>query len=158
VAGLGVHAGPTQSGADSRRWWGDAIGHDVAGVLDLASKADRSRRPVLFLPHLEGERAPLWDAELRGAFIGLDGRSGGPEHALAVMGGVALSARMLLASLDVAGRKVPRLLHAGGGARSDLWGQIRAHCLGRPRSRLLSRCRMPRGGGSGGTSASSSRT
>jgi xylulokinase len=137
AAGLVVHAGPTQSGGDSLRWWGEAIGCDVAGVLDLASKADRCRRPLLFLPHLEGERAPLWDAELRGAFIGLDGRSRGPEHALAVLEGVALSARMLLASLDLAGGKVPRLLHAGGGARSDLWGQIRADCLGRPLDRVF---------------------
>ena len=137
AAGLTVHAGPTQSGGDSLRWWGDAIGRDVAGVLELASRADRSGRPVLFLPHLEGERAPLWDAQLRGAFIGLDRRSSGPDCALAVMEGVALSARMLLASLDAAaGEIVPRLFHAGGGARSDLWAQIRADCLGRPLDRV----------------------
>jgi xylulokinase len=136
AAGLIVHAGPTQSGGDSLRWWGEAIGRDVAGVLELAMKADRSARPILFLPHLEGERAPLWDAELRGAFIGLDRRAGGADLALAVMEGVALSARMLLGSLDAAaGQAVPRLFHAGGGARSDLWAQIRADCLGRPLDR-----------------------
>ena len=53
------------------------------------------------------------------------------------MEGVALSARMLLASLDVAGGRAARLLHAGGGARSDLWCQIRADCLGRPLDRVL---------------------
>jgi xylulokinase len=138
VGGLVVHAGPTQCGGDSLRWWGDTISRDVAGVLELASRADRSGRPLLFLPHLEGERAPLWDAELRGAFIGLDGRSSGPDYALAVMEGVALSARMLLASLDAAaGEMVPRLFYAGGGARSDLWGHIRADCLGRPLDRVL---------------------
>jgi xylulokinase len=140
AAGLTVHAGPTQSGGDSLRWWGEAIGADVAGVLAQAAKADRTDRPVLFLPHLEGERAPLWDPELRGAFIGLDGRTSGPDYALAVMEGVALSARMLLASLDVAaGEPTPRLFHGGGGARSDLWAQIRADCLGR----LLDRVAHP---------------
>jgi xylulokinase len=137
AAGLTVHAGPTQSGGDSVRWWGEVIGRDVTGVLELASEADRSGRPILFLPHLEGERAPLWDAELRGAFVGLDRRANGPDCALAVMEGVALSARMLLASLDAAaGETVPRLFYAGGGARSDLWGQIRADCLGRPLDRV----------------------
>jgi xylulokinase len=54
------------------------------------------------------------------------------------MEGVALSARMQLASLDdAAGEMVPRLFHAGGGARSDLWGQIRADCLGRPLDRVF---------------------
>ncbi|HEY1720291.1 MAG TPA: FGGY-family carbohydrate kinase [Magnetospirillaceae bacterium] len=137
AAGLSVHAGPTQSGGDALRWWGEAIGRDVAGVIELAGKADRSGRPILFLPHLEGERAPLWDANLRGAFIGLDGQAKAPDFALAVMEGVALSARMLLGALeDAAGGPLPRLFHAGGGAHSDLWAQIRADSLGRPLDRM----------------------
>jgi len=119
------------------RWWGEATGTDVAGVLARAARADRRGRPILFLPHLEGERAPLWDTELRGAFVGLDAATGAPDYALAVMEGVALSARLLLAALDpAAGDPPPRLFHAGGGARSDLWAQIRADCLGRPLDRV----------------------
>ena len=137
AAGLTIHAGPTQAGGDALRWWGEAVGHDIAGVIEAAEAADRTGRPILFLPHLEGERAPLWDAALRGAFIGLDSRAKAPDFALAVMEGVALSARMLLASLDVAaGGAVPRLFLAGGGAHSDLWAQIRADCLGRPLDRV----------------------
>ena len=137
AAGLTVNAGPTQSGGDSLQWWGDVIGRDVEGVLTLASQADRNGRPILFLPHLEGERAPLWDAELRGAFVGLDRRASGSDHALAVMEGVALSARMLREACDAAaGETAPRLYHAGGGARSDLWAQIKADCLRRPLDRV----------------------
>lgn len=136
AAGLTVNAGPTQSGGDSLRWWGGVIGRDVEGVLALASEADRNGRPILFLPHLDGERAPLWDAELRGAFAGLDRRASGPDFALAVMEGVALSGRMLCEACDAAaGEAPPRLFHAGGGARSDLWAQIKADCLGRPLDR-----------------------
>jgi xylulokinase len=136
AAGLTVNAGPTQSGGDSLRWWGGVIGCDVGGVLALASQADRNGGPILFLPHLEGERAPLWDAELRGAFIGLDRRASGPDLALAVMEGVALSGRMLCEACDAAaGETALRLYHAGGGARSDLWAQIKADCLGRPLDR-----------------------
>jgi xylulokinase len=137
AAGLHVHAGPTQSGGDSLRWWGETVGVDVAGVLALANQADRAGPPMLFLPHLEGERAPLWDAQLRGAFIGIDGAAGGPQFALAVLEGVALSARMLLGAIDAAAGEPPsRLFHAGGGARSDLWAQIRADCLKRPLDRV----------------------
>jgi xylulokinase len=137
AAGLTVHAGPTQSGGDALRWWGDAIGRDVAGVIENATMADRSGRPILFLPHLEGERAPLWDSALRGAFIGLDGQAKAPDFALAVMEGVTLSARMLLQSLEAAaGRTMTRLFLAGGGAHSDLWAQIRADCLGVPLDRV----------------------
>lgn len=137
VAGLSVHAGPTQSGGDALRWWGHATKHGVTEALALAGKADRTGPPVLFLPHLDGERAPLWDPTLRGAFLGLESRTGGPELALAVLEGVALSARMLLSALDDAsGTSMPRLFHAGRGAQSDLWAQIRADCLGRPLDRV----------------------
>ena len=57
AAGLTINAGPTQSGGNSLQWWGGVIGRDV-GVLTLASEANRNGRPILFLPHLEGERAP----------------------------------------------------------------------------------------------------
>jgi xylulokinase len=137
AAGLNVHAGPTQSGGDALRWWGEIVGRDVAGVVEVAEKASRAGPPIVFLPHMEGERAPLWDAALRGAFVGIDGRAKGPELALAVMEGVALSARLLLASLEAAaGETIPRLFHAGGGAGSDLWAQIRADCLERPLDRV----------------------
>ena len=73
AAGLNVHAGPTQAGGDALRWWGEVIGRDVVGVVDLAARARRAGPPIVFLPHLEGERAPLWDATLRG-LLGYDVR------------------------------------------------------------------------------------
>jgi xylulokinase len=137
VEGFAVSAGPTQSGADSLRWLAGIVGGTPAGIPGLAALADRDRCRVLFLPQLEGERAPLWDADLRGAFVGLDSRSAAPEFALAVLEGVALSARMLLDALRGATTEPLReLRHAGGGARSDLWCQIRADCLGVPIRRL----------------------
>jgi xylulokinase len=137
TAGLTVNAGPTQAGGDALQWFAESFGLDVDGALALAERADRDRPPILFLPHLEGERAPLWDAALRGAFIGLDRRAAGPDFALAVLEGVALSARLLCEACDAAAGGAPeRLFLAGGGARSDLWAQIRADCLGRPLDRV----------------------
>lgn len=132
-----VNAGPTQSGGDSIRWWAQATGRQPAEVFAAATRADRSGDPVLFLPHLEGERAPLWDSTLRGAFVGMSSLTGDAELALAVLEGVALSARLVLASLEVAaGLKPDSLLYGGGGSNVDLWSQIRADCLGIPLRRL----------------------
>jgi len=137
VEGLVVHAGGTQSGGDSLRWWAGVAGVDPTDVPQLAGQASRNGRPILFLPHLEGERAPLWDSEIRGAFIGLDSRAGTAEFALAVLEGVALSTRLLLESLvSAAGERPHCLLYGGGGSRSDLWSQIRADCLNVPMHRL----------------------
>ncbi|MDT0682402.1 FGGY-family carbohydrate kinase [Roseicyclus sp. F158] len=137
VEGLTVNAGPTQSGADSLRWWGETVGKTPAELVTLAESADRSASRVLFLPQLQGERAPLWNSSLRGAFVGLDSRSAGPELAMAVLEGVAFSARHLFETLvEAAGCRPEFLLYGGGGARSDLWSQIRADVLGVPLHRF----------------------
>jgi xylulokinase len=131
VEGMIVHAGPTQSGGDSLRWWAMVANVAPLEVPELAAKANRHDRPLLFLPHLEGERAPLWDSEIRGAFLGIDSRAAAPDFALAVLEGVALSSRLLFGALtDAAGFTPDHLLYGGGGSRSDLWSQIRADCLG----------------------------
>jgi xylulokinase len=132
-----VSAGPTQSGGDCIRWWAQATGRQPDDVFAAAAAASRTDDPILFLPHLEGERAPLWDARLRGAFVGLSSRTGDAELALAVLEGVALSARLVLQSLEsAAGIKPASLLYGGGGSQSDVWSQIRADCLGVPLQRL----------------------
>jgi len=137
IEGLVVNAGPTQSGADSLRWWAATAGVEPGDIPALAEKASRADRPILFLPHLEGERAPLWDSEIRGAFIGLDSRTSAPQFALAVLEGVALAARHSMSSLvEAAGFRPDYMLYGGGGARSDLWSQIRADCLGIPLHRF----------------------
>lgn len=128
-----VQAGPTQSGGDTLRWMAQLLGTDHQGVLDRAAQADRAGAGdgVLFLPHLEGERAPLWDAHARGAFLGMSSHDGAPQLSLAALEGVALSARLIFEGAAEAAGAHPGSLYIGGaGNRSDLWAQIRADVLG----------------------------
>ncbi len=140
VGGLRLHAGPTQAGGDALRWFASAQGAGLEEILARASRAPAGSDGALFLPHLAGERAPLWDPDLRGAFLGL-GLDHGPEHlARAVLEGVAFSARHVLETVDVAAGVVAAdLVASGGAARSDLWCQIKADALGRRlhRARVL---------------------
>jgi xylulokinase len=85
----------------------------------------------LFLPHLQGERAPLWDAASRGVFARLDPRAGTGEMARSVMEGVAFSARLAFDALQASSGVAVHTAHlGGGGARSHAWCQIRADVLG----------------------------
>lgn len=129
--GMVLHAGPTQSGGASAEWLGRILGRSVAEVSALAATADLRHVP-LFLPHLDGERAPLWDAQARGAFTGLTSATGAAEFALSVLEGVAYSARLVFDSLALSAcREAEVIHHAGGGAASGVWCQIRADVLGR---------------------------
>ena len=74
----------------------------------------------------------------RGAFAGLTTRSDPAALTLAVMEGVAFSARLALRGAGGLGRRcAPPLLQAGGGGmQSDRWCRIRADALGRPLRRM----------------------
>ena len=129
--GMVLHAGPTQSGGASAEWLGRLLGRSTAEISALAAMADLRHVP-LFLPHLDGERAPLWDAQARGSFTGLTSATGPAELALSVLEGVAYSARLVFDSLaQSACREAEVIHHAGGGASPDIWCQIRADVLGK---------------------------
>lgn len=135
--GITLHAGPTQSGGASLAWLADVLGKDVDTLSALAAQAPITRDSPLFLPHLEGERAPLWDAASRGVFARMTSATGPAHLAAAVMEGVAFSARMALEAIEVSGgQAVQTLRHGGGGAVSDVWCQIRANALGRRLERV----------------------
>jgi xylulokinase len=135
--GIMLHAAPTQAGGASVAWLGGVLGRSAEEIATLAAQSDPARRAPIFLPHLQGERAPLWDISARASFSGIDGSMGPAELARAVLEGVAYSVRLLMASLEASSGVVPdRLRHAGGGARSDLWCQIRADVLGKPIDRV----------------------
>lgn len=135
--GITLHAGPTQSGGASLDWLGRLLGRDLTALSTLAGQARVVGDSPLFLPHLDGERAPLWDASSRGAFAGMTSSTGPHEIAAAVMEGVAFSARLALEAIEQSGAcEVQVLRHGGGGAAADTWCQIRANALGRRLERV----------------------
>ena len=122
--GITLHAGPTQAGGASVAWLAALLGRSADDISALAARSDPARPAPIFLPHLQGERAPIWDIAARGAFAGLDASMGAPELARAVLEGVAYSVRWLFEALEASsGARPERLRHAGGGARSEIWAR-----------------------------------
>ncbi len=138
--GLTLHAGPTQAGGASLDWLGRIMGQDPATLSALAETAVIAPDSPLFLPHLQGERAPLWDPQARGTFAGLTSATGPAEMVVAVMEGVAFSARLALEAVErAAGLRAAVVQGGGGGTLSDRWCQIRADVLDRPFLRMQAR-------------------
>lgn len=136
--GLRLHAAPTQSGGGSLDWAARLLGRSVQDTAGMAqSFADDA---PLFLPHLQGERAPIWDAASRGGFAGLTASHGPAEMAAAILEGVAFSARLAFEALERSAGAKPAILRAGGGGfASDAWAQLRADVMGRPIQRVEGR-------------------
>jgi xylulokinase len=132
-----LHAAPTQSGGASMAWLSRLLGEDIATLAASVGTLDPADGVPLFLPHLEGERAPVWDPHARGVFLGIDASTSPAHLARSVMEGVAYSARWILEALEhSAGCPVALLNCGGGGFRSDAWNQIRADVLGRTLRRV----------------------
>lgn len=137
IDGTYLHAGPTQAGGDALRWFANVHALELETVLAHAATASPGSLGLIFLPYLAGERAPLWDTEARGVLFGLSSDHSVAHEARAVLEGVAFSARHLLEILErAAGLYVDALASSGGGARSDLWCQIKANVLNREIRRL----------------------
>jgi xylulokinase len=137
IGGMRLHAGPTQSGGASQMWFCAAAGVDISTLSQRLLDTPRRRPTPLFLPQLAGERAPLWNPNLRGAFLGLDGGMGATDLARAVLEGVAMSARHVLGAISASsGVDAAMLKCGGGGFASNAWGQIRADVLNKSLTRL----------------------
>jgi xylulokinase len=106
-------------------------------LCGLAAGAAAGAGGVMFTPWLNGERTPVDDRTLRGAFLNVSLTTGRAELVRSVLEGVAFNARWLLDAVEAFIRRpIPRLRILGGGAKSDLWCQIHADILGRPVERV----------------------
>lgn len=131
--GLRVHAAPTQNGGDAKMWFTQVTGLSMTAMAQMVEQTPRSVATPLFLPQLDGERAPLWNAELRGAFLGVGRQTRMADFARAVYEGVAFAARHALEVLQTSANVKSEIIScSGGGFRSPAWAQIRADVLGTP--------------------------
>jgi xylulokinase len=129
--GIVMHAAPTQSGGAALDWLSALLRTTPSQLSVLVAAGAPSTTVPLFLPHLQGERAPVWDANSRGVFARLEARAGATDMVRGVMEGVAFSARWAFQALQKSsGVTVSTANIGGGGARSDAWCQIRADALG----------------------------
>ncbi len=128
--------GPGQNGADALTWVLDLLGRRDGAVGDeLAALLAQPRisDPLLFLPYLQGERTPWWDANLRGALIGLNRQHRAADIAWAIMEGVGFLNRIVLERAEAGARlRTRELRFGGGGAANEAWCQIKADILARP--------------------------
>ncbi len=100
---------------------------------DLDIGRELARRPPIFLPYLNGERAPIWDANAKGVFMGIGAECSSADLAYAVLEGVAFSLYQIFGNLGPKScDQTPQILiTAGGAARDPVLNTIKAEIFGR---------------------------
>ncbi|MDM5316204.1 gluconokinase [Fictibacillus sp. b24] len=132
-----VIGGPVNNGGVVLRWIRDEfaaseletakrLGIDPYEILTkIAERVRPGADGLLFHPYLAGERAPLWNSDVRGSFFGLT-LSHKKEHMIrAALEGVIYNLyTVFLALVECMDEPVTRIQATGGFARSEIWRQM----------------------------------
>ena len=126
MAALGASVDWLRGRCTGGDWTGDEL---FAAAAAVPAGADG----LVFLPYLAGERAPVFDEEARGAFVGPDAR----PRARAPRPGRARGGRVraALTSPSRSPRPAPRSASSGwpaAASHGDTWARIKADVLGVP--------------------------
>lgn len=102
-------------------------------AYDLILK-DASPEPtsLLVLPHFAGSGTPMFDTASRGAILGLTFASDRKTIAKAILEGLTFELRVNSDLLVEGGIEISELRAIGGGAKSELWAQLKADITGIP--------------------------
>lgn len=123
--------GVVLAATDALDWYARLVGEDAASLTG-ALGAPKAPGKTLFLPYLGGERTPLDDSTVRGAFVGLEHATDRAAATRAVLEGVAFALRDCRDALTATGTGIDTLLGLGGGSRSEYWLKAVATALGIP--------------------------
>ncbi|WP_099222856.1 xylulokinase [Listeria costaricensis] len=101
----------------------------LADTSELAPGSDG----LLFAPYIMGERTPYPDSQIRGSFIGIDGRHTRRHFAKAVLEGITFSLRDSMALMEQhTDAHFSEIISVGGGAKNSDWLQMQADIFNVP--------------------------
>jgi len=128
------------TGGNLLKWFRDEFGQpEVAEAgrsgadayeLLLKTAGDRPSG-VLVLPYFTPSGTPYFDTRTPGAILGLRLTTRRGDVLRGLLEGVAFEMRLNLEILERSGCHVGQLRATGGGARSDLWNQLKADVIGK---------------------------
>lgn len=128
---LYVSGGATNNGGGVVQWYiENFLGRTAGGLKDLgafveeAATVEPGCEGLVFLPYLQGERAPLWDAAAKGVFFGIRSGHGQRHFMRAVLEGISFSLFQVGASLEETIGPIGCIYASGGFIRSKDWLQM----------------------------------
>jgi sugar (pentulose or hexulose) kinase len=137
-----------QTAGSAYKWWRDGFSpaeiaeaggdlEDAYGFMNrLAAVVPAGSEGLVFLPFLAGAGTPENDPDARGVFHGLTLKHGRGHCARAIQESIAFLLKKILEDFALSGSTFSEVRSMGGGARSDLWLQIKADVTGLPIVRM----------------------
>ncbi|WP_304249092.1 gluconokinase [Limosilactobacillus gastricus] len=134
---LWVIGGPINNGGDVFQWAVEELIEDqIQAKYDVANRlidqVPAGAHGLLFHPFLGGERAPIWEANARGSFVGLNPLHTRADMLRAVMEGICFNIATVFEAVQTMVGKPKRITATGGFANSKVWRQMLADVLDCP--------------------------
>ncbi len=97
--------------------------------MQTAAKAPAGSNGLIFLPYIYGERAPVWDADARGVFLGINSSHTSSHFTRAILEGISFSLCQILHAMEESGVGIDTVYASGGFIESDFWLQLLSDIL-----------------------------
>lgn len=120
-----VHYGVTASSGVSIEFGMRHFGFDGISLERMI----RTKPPV-FLPYLNGERAPIWDSDARGVFFGIQADTDRDSMGYSVLEGIVFSLFQIYEKLDCP--EIKKIIISGGAAGNQTLNRMKASLFGVP--------------------------
>lgn len=129
------------TGGSLLRWFRDVFGQEEFQVARktrrdvydiLAAKATKTPTNLLLLPHFTMTGTPYFDAKSKGVILGLTLSTTKGDIIKAILEGVTYEMKLNVELLEKSGIAIHEFRAIGGGAKSDIWMQLKADILGKP--------------------------
>ena len=143
VPGTWIYQGAMSHAGGSLRWFRDEFCQDLVRAAaeigmdeyDMMTRAASESAPgangIIFLPYMMGERSPVWDSDARGVFFGMSLNNNRRDLIRAILEAVGYGTRQLKEiAEDLTGLQIKKFSSMGGGAKSEVWSQIKADVIG----------------------------
>jgi gluconokinase len=133
-----ISGGPINNGAVLLNWYAEnflqrplTTSEDVDGFLQQAATVPAGAVGLIFLPYVQGERAPVWDAEAKGVFFGIQAHHTQAHFMRAIIEGINNALYEVAQSVEETIGPIDRLYASGGFTRSSQWLQWLADLFGK---------------------------
>ncbi len=129
-----ISGGASNNGGNLLQWFTRSLcaDTDIEQLLATAADVGPGAEGLLFLPFVSGERAPLWDPDVTGAFLGIRSHHMRAHFQRAVLEGMLFNLREIGEVLASLAAPIPRLHLNGGLARAATIVQIMSDIFGVP--------------------------
>ncbi|OAH54468.1 gluconokinase [Domibacillus aminovorans] len=128
-----IIGGPTNNGGIALEWLKNLLNYQ--GTYEEFTKEAGRVGPgadgILFLPYINGERAPLWNQHARGNFFGMSITHQKEHFVRAVLEGITFNLYQISEALERLAGPSEKIYVNGGLARSPIWLQMMADVFGK---------------------------